>query len=63
MVNGKRPRFTYDTKGEAETKAQQLRIERENGDHGCDHLETTQYFWAFSAFLDAEISSATTEYL
>jgi integrase len=30
MVNGKRPRFTYDTKGEAETKAEQLRIEREN---------------------------------
>jgi integrase len=30
MVDRKRPRFTYDTKGEAETKAQQLRIEREN---------------------------------
>ena len=30
MVDGKRPRFTYDTKREAETKAEQLRIEREN---------------------------------
>jgi hypothetical protein len=30
MVHGKRPRFTYNTKGEAETKAEQLRIEREN---------------------------------
>jgi integrase len=30
MVDGKRPRFTYDTKAEAETKAEQLRIEREN---------------------------------
>jgi hypothetical protein len=29
MVDGKRPRFTYDKKGEAETKAEQLRIERE----------------------------------
>src|SRR5271165_5092984 len=30
MVQGKRPRFTYNTKREAETKAEQLRIEREN---------------------------------
>jgi integrase len=30
MVHGKRPRFTYNTKREAETKAEQLRIEREN---------------------------------
>ena len=32
MVQGKRPRFTYNTKGEgeAESKAEQLRIEREN---------------------------------
>ena len=29
MVDGKRPQFTYDKKGEAETKAEQLRIERE----------------------------------
>jgi len=30
MINGKRPRYAYVTKVEAETKAQQLRIEREN---------------------------------
>src|SRR5215471_17899258 len=30
IVDGRRPRFTYDTKGKAETKAEQLRVEREN---------------------------------
>lgn len=30
MINGKRPRYAYGTKAEAETKAEQLRIEREN---------------------------------
>ena len=34
MVDGKRPRYTYDTKGEAETKAEQLRIERQNDGNG-----------------------------
>jgi integrase len=40
MVDGKRPRFTYGTKGQAETKAEQLRIERENDGNAIFTLST-----------------------